>query len=131
MSLGTVHNNYPSNNGVPVVTTDAAVTLLMSHDFTPDSACQVNIRVVCRNPATGDAKAWHWEAVAKRFGAGTPSLSGSVLKLLDGVGDAGLASAAIAVQALASGNVRVGVTGIAATTLEWWGEFSALCIENP
>lgn len=127
MSVGILHDNF-SPLGI-VTTTDATPTALVSHDFTNDSACQVNIRVVCRDINTGNAKGWHWEAVAKRVGGNNAVAAGAVLKLLDGVGDVALALASMAVS-VTGGNVNVTVTGIAGTTLEWWGEFSALCIEQ-
>lgn len=110
----------------PVTTVDNTPTYLMSHDFQPDSNFHIVVRVICRNPANGDMKTWFRSLSAKRVGTNNVQQVGSLFDIQT-QGDASLAAATISLG-VSGGNGRVNVTGIAGTTLEWYGQFSALGI---
>lgn len=68
--------------------------------------------------ATGDSRRlWLTMAGMKLFG-GTAALLGTYNSILDGVGDAPLSTATIDITANA-GNMRITLTGIAATNIDW------------
>lgn len=117
-----------NENGV-LVTTDDTPTYLLSHDFQPGSHFQVIIRVMCRNPATGEMKSWYQIAHARRVGSNNVTLPGGVQTLAGPIGPAGLAAADISFQQT-NGNGRIMVTGLAGVTLEWHGTFNGLGIQD-
>lgn len=112
-----------------VTTVDATPTYLMSHDFQPNTVCQVVIRVIVRNPSNQNTKCFYRIAVARRVGTGAVALVGGAPQDVQSRGDAALSACEITLSA-SGGNGRINVTGLAGTTLQWHGIFSALCISD-
>jgi hypothetical protein len=84
-----------------------------------DTAFRYRLNVIARVPATGDVKEWEALGLIKNVG-GTTSIVGSSLNST--FADASLATASLAVSANNTNDaLYVERTGIAATTIKWYG----------
>lgn len=73
--------------------------------------------VIVEAASSNDRKTWVKTFAIKNIG-GTATILGAITDVLAGVGDVGLSTASISVT-VNSGSVRVGLTGIAATSINW------------
>lgn len=102
-----------------VTTTDATSTVLLSYPIPAGTACMFSAYVIGRNTATGDIITANREAAAKNV-SGTSTLIGSVQSLVT-LNDTTMALATVTID-VSAGNARVIVTGLAATSIEWFGD---------
>lgn len=111
-------------------TTDATATILTGDGAAPAtttvpvlpnaSAYKVRAEVVCRENATGAAKAWTLECLAKRgANAAATALSGTTTATVYGADSGTSAWDATLVVNTTRGSVEVQVTGEASKTLRW------------
>jgi hypothetical protein len=101
-----------------VQTTDATQTNVLTYALLDASVYSITAYVTARD-SSGNCKMFHRAICAKRSGGGA-TLVGNVMSLVADQGEA--ASTAWACTVDVSGNdVRVRVTGQAATTIDWLG----------
>ena len=99
-----------------VQTTDATVTTLWSYTLAEGESANFSISV--NGSTTTDSLGSFFDVVARRDSGGSAAIVGASATAILAVTDAALVTAVIAVDA--SGNdVRVRLTGIAATTINW------------
>ena len=100
-----------------VQTTDATQTTLCSFTIPSNSSAVVRATISLRNTANNDTAAIMIVGTFKN-NAGTVTLEGSVTSLLAIMGSAGLLTA-LSTMDVSGTNIRIRVTGIIATTIDW------------
>ena len=84
-----------------------------------NTAYRVHLTVLATDVATGDCKEWEGFGIIKNV-AGTTSLVGAGITLTSTFGDVSLATATVAATAdNGTDSLKITVTGIAATTINW------------
>lgn len=84
-----------------------------------NTAFRVHLTILATDIATGDCKEWEGFGIIKNI-AGTTSLVGGTLTLTSTIADASLATATVAATADdGTDSLKITVTGIAATTINW------------
>ena len=93
--------------------------LAIPFEIASNTAYRVHLTILATDVATGDCKEWEGFGIIKNV-AGTTSLVGGTLTLTSTIADASLATATVAATAdNATDSLKVTVTGIAATTINW------------
>jgi hypothetical protein len=117
---------------VQLTTTDATPTVLTADRGAPsttnilvlpnNSAWSGIVQVLARSTA-GDVAKWTFDVLAKR-GANAASTTIVDAHLIRTVADVALLAASVAIVAdTTRGAPVLEVTGVAGTTIDWWGEF--------
>lgn len=100
-------------------TTDATVTTVATFPMQDNSAVFVTADVTAKTNATAGCKAFKVVALARRHATGGATIVGTPTDLTGGaLADAALATAAVTVDG-STNDIRVRVTGVAATTINW------------
>lgn len=124
LSLKKRNQGAPSPHYEAVTTTDATQTVLVQLNLPEDGVQHVRARVLARNTSTGAAKGWEILFLAKRVGSGNAQMVGApIITFLQG--DALMATATV-VGDCDSDQARINIIGIAATTIDWYGEYLGL-----
>ncbi len=100
-----------------IITTDDTATTLASWTVPDDSSVVVQATVVARNTSTGAIAGFYKFAAGKNVG-GNVSLVGSILDIISAIKDLSMLTASCTLD-VSGTDIRVRVTGIAATTIEW------------
>lgn len=112
---GTKHDGYVIQDSAEVQTTDATVTVLDTLTLLDENTYHVEVLVVGVKSDGTDRASYHLAATVYRTGAGSATLQGGVTSLHTQESNASWDA-----NFTVSGNdVRVSVTGVAATTVEW------------
>lgn len=105
-----------------LTTTDATLTAAITYTIPSGSAGYVEATVIGRKISDSSTVVNKKCQAVKNVG-GTASLIGSVGTILTLAADVSLSSSVVAI-AVSSGNVLVNITGVAATTIEWFVELT-------
>lgn len=90
----------------------------------PQSCVADVVAIVSAQSSSGDVKVWHVMGAFKRVGMGLPALVGTVSNVVGPKGDVGATSWLVTLDA-SGDEVRVRVTGVLATTIDWAASIAA------
>jgi hypothetical protein len=117
-------STYPVKSTLlPVQTTDATATTLVSYDAPDGRAIDYTASVLGYRPSNGDTYRIDLGVTYKRFGGGAPTIVGSLFTANERA-DAGAATWDATID-VSSNTVRVRVTGEASATINWSCELRA------
>src|SRR5574341_1881376 len=106
-----------ADRSVPTVqTVNATTTTCGTYTVPTNSACEVTVKVIGRTAGAGVGTCWRH--LAAQRGAGGAVIVGAETPVVADILDAG-AALWTAVLDVSGNDVRVRVTGAAATTIEW------------
>jgi len=112
---GTKQDGWKTRDGVEVQTTDATQTTTDSITLEDENTYMISAYVVGVKSDGSQRASYHIECTAYRTGGGSATLQGAVTSVHAQESDA----AWNATFTVSSRDVRVSVTGVAATTIEW------------
>lgn len=106
-----------------IITTDGTQTTLASWTVPEDSSVAIQANIIARNTSTGAIAAFYKFSGGKNVG-GVVSLVGSILDVVSAIKDLAMLTASCTFDTSGT-DIRVRVTGIAATNIEWMVSLTA------
>jgi len=126
LGSGTKHDGYVIRTAAEVQTTDATVTVLDNITLLDENTYHVEAFVIGVQSDGTDRASYHLAATVFRTAAGSATLQGTVTSLHTQESNAALD----ATFTVATNDVRVSVTGIAAETWEWGTTLKSINMSN-
>ena len=123
---GTRHDGYVTTVAVEAQTTDATVTVLDNFTLLDENTYHVEALVSGVQSDGANRATYHLLATVYRTGAGAAAIQGTVTTLHTAESDANWD----ANFTVSSNDVRVSVTGVAATTIEWGSTLTYINMSN-
>lgn len=125
-TVGTKHDGYIIADPAEIQTTDATVTVLGTLTLLDENTYQIEALVVGVQSDGTNRASYHLAVTVYRTGAGLATIQGSVTSLHTQESDVTWD----ATFTISSNDVRVSVTGVAATTIEWGSTLTYINMSN-